>query len=242
MKRPLVIAHRGASALAAENTVEALEAAIALDADFAEFDVRVSRDNVPFCCHDANLFRVTGYNESVANLDAQQLSALGLLPLVELLKLARGRIPLLLDCKAETALFFSTIAHAVAEAKAENEPIVLGVRSLDASRMARTSLPRLSQLGLLASEVEFAAFVADGGACIRLWESDADAESMSRLRQTLGRPIWITLGAPGKGNAGEAGPEALARILALEPDGILVNDPRLMATSCSVQDHGRRSS
>lgn len=242
MRRPLVIAHRGASALAVENSAEALEAAIALQADIVEFDIRPSRDQVPICCHDPDLARLRGRADFVASLDAGELASLGLLPLSQLLELARGRVPLLLDCKAETEAFFGSVATSLAKSEVAESAVVLGVRSLSASRIARTFLPGLAQLGLLATEAEIAPFVESGGAFIRLWEPDADAASMARLRKTLDHPIWITLGAPGKGNAGDAEPAALARVLALEPDGILINDPRLLVSALSAPGLGRRVS
>ena len=48
----LIAAHRGASAIAPENTLEAFEAAIAVGADMVEFDVRSTADGVLVVTHD----------------------------------------------------------------------------------------------------------------------------------------------------------------------------------------------
>lgn len=56
MSHMLVIGHRGAAGLAAENTLEALQAGIDAGADMLEFDVRVTSDNVPILCHDSKLY------------------------------------------------------------------------------------------------------------------------------------------------------------------------------------------
>jgi glycerophosphoryl diester phosphodiesterase len=48
----LVVAHRGASAIAPENTIEAFEKAIEVGADMVEFDVRVTTDGVLVAFHD----------------------------------------------------------------------------------------------------------------------------------------------------------------------------------------------
>ena len=45
--RPLIIGHRGASAIAPENTLAAFQRAIQVGADGIEFDVRLSKDGVP---------------------------------------------------------------------------------------------------------------------------------------------------------------------------------------------------
>lgn len=49
----LVAAHRGASSLAPENTIEAFEKAIEVGADMVEFDVRSTRDGLLVAFHDA---------------------------------------------------------------------------------------------------------------------------------------------------------------------------------------------
>lgn len=69
----LVIAHRGNRVAAPENTILALEQAIALGADAVEFDVRASRDGVPVLMHDATVDRTTS---GTGRVDAQEASAL----------------------------------------------------------------------------------------------------------------------------------------------------------------------
>lgn len=59
MRRPRVVAHRGASAVAPENTLAAVTAAVARGADAVEVDVQSSRDGVPVIVHDAGLARTT---------------------------------------------------------------------------------------------------------------------------------------------------------------------------------------
>lgn len=56
--RPLVVAHRGASALAPENTTAAFKLAQGLGADGIETDVRLTSDGVPVCFHDPDLMRL----------------------------------------------------------------------------------------------------------------------------------------------------------------------------------------
>jgi len=58
-KRPLVIAHRGASGVLPEHTVEAYKRAISDGADVIECDVTLSRDLVPVCLHDELLQETT---------------------------------------------------------------------------------------------------------------------------------------------------------------------------------------
>ena len=72
---PLIIGHRGASALAPENTLAAFRRAIADGADGIEFDVRLARDGVAVVIHDATLERTGLLKRRVANLTAAELKA-----------------------------------------------------------------------------------------------------------------------------------------------------------------------
>ena len=54
-KKPLLVAHRGASGYAPEHTLAAYELAIAQGADFVEQDLQVTKDGVLICLHDPDL-------------------------------------------------------------------------------------------------------------------------------------------------------------------------------------------
>lgn len=70
---PLIIGHRGASAVAPENTLAAFSRALEDGADGIEFDVRLSRDGVPVVIHDASLKRTAQMDCLVGDLDASEL-------------------------------------------------------------------------------------------------------------------------------------------------------------------------
>ena len=55
-----VWAHRGASAYAPENTMEAFRLAEQMHADGIELDVHLTRDGAIVVTHDENVKRVTG--------------------------------------------------------------------------------------------------------------------------------------------------------------------------------------
>lgn len=61
--KPGLLAHRGASMLAPENSLAAVELAADFGALAFETDVRISLDGVPFLMHDATLQRTTNINE-----------------------------------------------------------------------------------------------------------------------------------------------------------------------------------
>lgn len=62
---PDLIAHRGHAARYPENTLLALEAAVAAGARFVEVDVQLSADGVPVLFHDRGLRRVCGVRGAV---------------------------------------------------------------------------------------------------------------------------------------------------------------------------------
>lgn len=77
-KAPQVIGHRGAAAYAPENTLEAIQTAADMGAEWVEFDVKLTKDGIPVLFHDDTLERTTnGSGAMVETLyaDLQDLDA-----------------------------------------------------------------------------------------------------------------------------------------------------------------------
>jgi glycerophosphoryl diester phosphodiesterase len=107
-----VMAHRGTTRMAPENTARALEAAIADTVEWAEVDVRLTRDGHHILFHDDELDGKTDASGRVRDHTLAEVRAADagskfsprfagerILTLEEGLRLARGRINLYLDCK-----------------------------------------------------------------------------------------------------------------------------------------------
>ncbi len=75
-KNFFVWAHRGASAVAPENTLAAFAAAEAAGSDGIELDVHLSRDGVPVVIHDATVDRTTSGKGAVSRLSLEELRRL----------------------------------------------------------------------------------------------------------------------------------------------------------------------
>ncbi len=73
---PKIIAHRGASSLAPENTLAAIQLAWEQSADGIEVDVHLSKDHRLVVMHDANTKRTTGRNWLVASHTLGELKTL----------------------------------------------------------------------------------------------------------------------------------------------------------------------
>lgn len=73
---PLIIGHRGAAAVAPENTLASFERALSDGADGIEFDVRLARDGVPVVIHDATLRRTVLRKGRVKEFSSGELNSL----------------------------------------------------------------------------------------------------------------------------------------------------------------------
>ena len=73
---PVVIAHRGESSGAPENTLSAFKAALASGTNGIEFDVHLTKDGHPVVIHDATVDRCTDGTGTVLDMTLEQLKAL----------------------------------------------------------------------------------------------------------------------------------------------------------------------
>lgn len=71
--QPLIIAHRGASEQAPENTLEAFELAVKMQADGIETDAYLTRDGRIVLCHDIRLERTSNAQGRISEYDLQEL-------------------------------------------------------------------------------------------------------------------------------------------------------------------------
>ncbi len=69
-----LVAHRGYPLHYPENTLLGIQAAVKAGARFFEFDVQLSKDLVPFLCHDASLKRTAGLERDIMTLSSTELS------------------------------------------------------------------------------------------------------------------------------------------------------------------------
>jgi glycerophosphoryl diester phosphodiesterase len=112
MKTTLNCAHRGASGHAPENTIAALEKAIALGAQMAEIDIQQTVDNRFAVFHDDNLDRTTSgtgplWGKTLAELQTfdagswfgSAWAGQRIPSLEEVLEFTRGRLPLNIELK-----------------------------------------------------------------------------------------------------------------------------------------------
>lgn len=165
-RRVQIMAHRGLQAVASENTAEAVLACGFEFIEWAEVDVRRTKDGRHVILHDAMLDRTTSGTGPVREITAEDFVALDAgawygnrfkgrrpLTLAELLKLARGKVNLTLDCKdVEPALLVGEILAA----KMERQVIVFaGLEVLaEVRRIGEDRVPVMAKFRPAMTEFE----------------------------------------------------------------------------------------
>lgn len=76
MKNPLIIAHRGASGYAPENTLASFKKAVEMGCDGIELDVHLSKDGNVIVCHDESVDRTTNGTGLIKDLNLEDLKKL----------------------------------------------------------------------------------------------------------------------------------------------------------------------
>ncbi len=214
----MIAAHRGAHSRAPENSLAAIETAIAEGADIVEIDIAVTRDGTPVLMHDRTVDRTTTGKGGVEDKTASEIAALRLKgrdglggdeappTLARALALACGRILVDLDLKSDRlGPIVETVNASGMRATSlyfDSDPAVLArVRALD---------PATRVMVRLTTDMPLAELLASVGAAQVV---HADPESLSPGARAevarLGLRVWLN----SLGDADE-------RLLAGDPAGV----------------------
>lgn len=111
----VIVAHRGASAYAPENTISAFKLAIEMKAEMIELDITLSKDGIPVVIHDKTVNRTTPAEGKVSDFTLAELKTLDVgswfdeqfagepFPtLEEVLAIAKGIIAVNIEIKGES--------------------------------------------------------------------------------------------------------------------------------------------
>lgn len=135
-----IIAHRGASGSAPENTIAAIQLALKMEADMIEIDVHLSKDGIPVIIHDETLNRTTNGKGEVKNFNVEDLKKLDagkwfsdkyigekIPTLEEVITLIKGKCILLIEIKHGSSIYPNiekTVLEIIHDKKAEKECII----------------------------------------------------------------------------------------------------------------------
>jgi glycerophosphoryl diester phosphodiesterase len=224
-----IIAHRGAAAVAPENTLAAFESAIEAGADWVELDVLETADGEVVVVHDRDLMRVAGVNLEIADATYAELREIDVgswfgpefgdqrVPLLaEALETCRDRIGVVIELKyfGRDERLEERVVEIVEALGMESQIVVMSLNH-DAIRLMRSLRPGW-RLGLITA-------VAIGN----LTTVDAD---FLAINGGLATPLFLR-------SAHAAGKDAYvwpiydavekARMTGRGADGLITNDPAL---------------
>jgi glycerophosphoryl diester phosphodiesterase len=230
-----IVAHRGASALAPENTMAAFLKALELGVDVIETDVRLTRDHQFVLSHDDNLLRLAGQPRMIDEIDLGELQAIAIgtdslhgdqtTPrLVDLFRVIRGQIRVLLDLKLGAG-YEEDLVNLIQTAGVEQD-VILGVRSIGSLRTLKSLASGLTTLSFGYPLDAVWNMTDEGVDIIRLWSMWVDAPVMDRAKR-IEKPVWVMCGVPNENRAGNATVQELLLYRRLGADGVILNDPRL---------------
>ena len=201
--RPLVVAHRGDSASAPENTLAAFARAIDASADMVECDAHLTRDGHIILLHDDTLDRTTDGQGPVVRFDLDELKKLDagswfsidysgekLPTLAELISLVRGRLGLNIEIKSsknEPGL----AERVAAELKRTRFETSVVITSFDVEILGR--LRRLNPdllLGLISRRFK-PEYVEGGWSMLSLHHRAVSPENLERIHSAgLALHVW----------------------------------------------------
>ena len=230
-----IVAHRGASALAPENTPAAFRRARDLGVLAIESDIRLSRDGGLILSHDEALTRLTGRAERTTDLDLAELRQIvvgtdaeegpqRLTTPAELFAFADGRLRFLLDLKLATA-GIPTLLTAIRETGV-GEYVILGVRTLPTLAVIKAEYPEIATLAFGHTRDDVWALVEAGANIARLWQPWVEQAALARAA-ALGKPVWVMCSGPAQTANGETTVEELLVLRRAGIDAVILNDPRL---------------
>ncbi|MDO8518558.1 MAG: glycerophosphodiester phosphodiesterase family protein [Deltaproteobacteria bacterium] len=203
--KPLIIAHRGASREAPENTMKAFRLASEHGADGLELDVFLSADGSLVVTHDDNLRRLTGHNLETKKLTFAQLRELDFgqgekIPLLSEVFEAFGEKFKVINVEIKSTGFLTNgvekkLVELIRKFRLEEKIYVSSFNPLHIIRTKRLA-PELKTGYLISPALKHwlarrMVFIRNSGAStINLDYHWADETRLSGY-QTLGKEIWV---------------------------------------------------
>ncbi|MFW5713232.1 MAG: glycerophosphodiester phosphodiesterase [Brevefilum sp.] len=221
-----IIAHRGASAQAPENTMSAFQLALDLQADGIELDVMLTADQQVVVIHDDTVDRTTNGTGQVADMTLEEIRQLDagegekIPTLSEVLDRFGGKCLINIELKNYTSIFNRLPVEVSNLLKSHNLVEDILVSSFNPFNLPRVRrrIPDIS-LGLITQPQQAKRWIW------RFFEYDAlhphfddvDAIIVSALHaRNREVNVWTV-----------DDPEEINRVVNLDVDGIITNDPKL---------------
>lgn len=185
---PLIIAHRGASEDAPENTIAAFRLAIVQCADGLECDLRMSADGRIVISHDDSLARTHDRPTRIAEMSAAELAAFAVPTLSETLATVRGKLQII-NLELKEPIVPETLDATIGPAR---EGIVLSSFDTEVIKATRDALPHLPFWLLTnhGTSVAIAQAQALGCVGIHVWHRTATPRFIAHAARA-GFPVYV---------------------------------------------------
>ncbi|MFY0255468.1 glycerophosphodiester phosphodiesterase family protein [Chitinophaga sp. 30R24] len=202
----VIIAHRGNHTQVPENTVAAIEEAIRCGADYAELDLRTTKDSQLVLMHDASVSRTTNGEGQVADMTLAELRQLKLTgangsayqvpTFAEVLNACKGKLNIYLDFKdADVAATWQQIKAAGME-----KQVVVYLNEKEQYKPWRTIAPEVPLMCSLPEQIttpERLAYFLDN-VQIAVMDNITDSAMLAVARKQ-GVAIWLDVQHPTEG-------------------------------------------
>ncbi|SFJ95786.1 glycerophosphoryl diester phosphodiesterase [Pseudovibrio ascidiaceicola] len=230
-KDVLIIAHRGASSHAPENTIAALERAIEDKADWIEVDVQEAADGSVVIAHDSDFMRLISKPANVWDLTLEEIQSLDVggwfgmefqgerVPtLREALEIVKGKAVLLIELKyyprSRNEHLENEVARIITQAEMEND---IAIMSLERSALTRMrKLEPNWNIGLLTA-TSIGNFSELKGNFVAVSSASASLNFIRRTQET-GKQVFVWT---------VNNPSTMLRYISMGVDGIITDDPAL---------------
>ncbi|WP_343745594.1 glycerophosphodiester phosphodiesterase family protein [Chitinophaga sp.] len=204
----VVVAHRGNHVDMPENTVAAINATIQCGADYAELDLRTTKDGQLVLMHDGTVDRMTNGKGKVSDLtwaDIRQLKVNSkdgkdyrVPTFAEALRAAKGKVNIYLDFKdADVAETWKQIQAAGME-----QQIVVYLNSKEQYKQWRKTAPQMPLMTSVPDEVTTPAQLSHllDNIAIAVLDNVTDSAMLAVTRQH-GVAVWLDAQTPSEGPA-----------------------------------------
>lgn len=222
-RKPLIIAHRGASLESQENTLTAYRKAIEIGADWIELDVHLAKNGVPVCHHDAQLTvhemerPVLLSDYTSVELKSMMRGQCEIPTLDEVLELDRGQTGLMVELKDSAGI---PLVHAVQDCLSRSPcpNILLGSFSLEIMHELCQTWPLQQLVGIVENAGEIPKQRALNIAHLAVDVNLLTPPLLRTLRQA-NLEVWVWT---------VDDPKVAALLCKAGVQGIITNDPRRM--------------
>ena len=228
---PKIIAHRGASKEAPENTLTAFSTAIFLQPNALEIDVHLSKEGIPIVVHDGVFGRTTdgGFLQRTTELTLNEIKALdagswfdahflgeNIPTLLEVLQLPRGAVDLMIEIKKDNSPAKEIATSVLAVLGKEKKGILLGSFDPFILQEILNQTTEYPVIGIVEEPHMLELFRKMGLKKLAIWYPLLDKQRIEQLHME-GIEVWtFTVDHP-----------PFAQFLAsIGVDGIITNDPR----------------